>query len=148
MTDEMRAASLKLPPKKELLANLLASGATQAQAGRHPQVAVTKQTVTKWLKDPRLRARVDELRTDLDRQAQEIIEGGVVRAAETVVGAANGELDDDPKVLGHRLRAALWILDNRKKKKVPPPDTRRGERSADALAELADREEAEEWLQR
>lgn len=159
MTSE-RVPSLRLPPKKELACRLIAEGATQTKAAAHPQVNVTKQTLTKWAKDPDFRARIEGLRTDLELQAQEIIKGGIVDAAEAVVRIAAGnvkvkiiengqeaEVDADSRVLGARLKAALWILESVKRKKLPEPRSS-GERSAAAQADMADPADAKEWLER
>ena len=159
MTSE-RVPSLRLPPKKELACRLIAEGATQTHAAAHPQVNVTKQTLTKWAKDPNFRSRIEELRTDLELQAQEIIKGGIVDAAEAVVRIAAGnvkvkviengeelEVDADSRVLGARLKAALWILESVQQKKLPKLNSS-SKQTAAAQAELADPADAREWLDR
>ena len=117
--NETRPPSVRLNPKMETAARLIADGVSQTKAAGHPDIAVTKQTMNRWCKDDAFRDRVDELRTDLDHQAREILEGGQRNAAQTVVDAAGGKLDEDPKVLNARLKAALYILDFLKVKKLP-----------------------------
>ncbi len=119
MDEEPRAPSVRLNPKMELAAILISDGVSQTKAASHPDIKVTKQTMNRWCHDPDFQDRVEELRTDLDRQAREIIEGGQKRAAQTVVDAAGGKLDEDPKVLNARLKAALYILDFLRVKKMP-----------------------------
>jgi hypothetical protein len=103
----------------ELAARLISDGVSQTKAAGHPDIGVTKQTMNRWCHDEVFQARVEELRTDLDHQAREILEGGQKKAAQTIVDAACGKLDEDPKVLNARLKAALYILDFLKVKKLP-----------------------------
>jgi hypothetical protein len=120
MPEDATPSSLRLPPKQELAAQLIADGVSQTRAAAHPDIDVTKQTMNRWCHDEDFRARVDELRTDLDLQAREILEGGQKNAAQTVVDVAKGAVLGDPKVLTARLKAALYILDFLKVKKLPP----------------------------
>ena len=106
--------SLRLPPHKERAAQLLADGLTQRQVaeriGRH------EVTLSRWKDDPNFVRRVEQLRTDLQRQADEVILDGVADAAKFVADVARGEVTtDDPRQLGARLRAALWILERGRK---------------------------------
>jgi hypothetical protein len=130
--DEIKAPSVRLQPKQELAAHLIADGVSQTKAAAHPDIGVTKQTMNRWCHDDGFQARVEELRTDLDHQAREILEGGQKKAAQTIVDAACGLLDEDPKVLNARLKAALYILDFLKVKKMPDrKDSPAGQRRDD-----------------
>ena len=79
----------------------------------------------RWAQDSDFRKRVEELRVNLAAQAEEILKGGIVKAAETVVDLASGNLVFvDAKELNPRLRAALYILDKAlKQSKLPPVRT-------------------------
>ena len=120
MADGELVPSLRLQPRQELAAQLIADGVSQTKAAQHPDVAVTKQTMNRWCHEGQFQERVEQLRTDLDRQAREILEGGQKHAAQVVVDAVRGQLHDDPKVLATRIKAALYILDFLKVKKLPP----------------------------
>ena len=116
------APSLKLTHKQEQAAKLLAEGNTQTKAA--DEVGVTKQTLNRWVKDPLMRKRIEELRLDVVKQADEILNLSIPKAAETVANLAAGELDFvDSKVLNPRLRAALYILDRHLKAKLPKVKT-------------------------
>ncbi|KKM19289.1 hypothetical protein LCGC14_1657170 [marine sediment metagenome] len=140
---ETKAPSIRLPPKMEMAARLLADGVTQTKAAGHPDIRVTKQTMTRWCKRDDLRDRIEQLRTDLDHQAREILEGGQMKAAQTIVDAACGSLDEDPKVLNARLKAALYILDFLKVKKLP----KRKDRIEQPIDELTE-DEVDDLLSR
>ena len=114
-----KTLSLRFSPKQKLAAQLLADGVSQSKASQHSEIKVTKQTLNRWAHDPDFQDLVEELRTDLSQQAIEILEKGQRQAAKTVVDAAIGRLDGDAKVLGTRLKAALYILDFLKVKKLP-----------------------------
>ena len=112
---------LRLPPTKEQAAQLIAKGTSQAETAR--QVGVATQTMWVLCHDPDFLDRVNFLRSDVNKQADEIIELGVIDAAKTVVGVANGSIGPtydeagkaDTQGLNARLRAALYILDSKRK---------------------------------
>ena len=133
---EIKAPSIRLNPKMEMAARLIADGVLQTKAAAHPDIRVTKQTMNRWCHDDTFRDRVEQLRTDLDHQAREILEGGQKKAAQTIVDAACGNLDEDPKVLNARLKAALYILDFLKVKKLP----KRKDRIEEPIDELCEDE--------
>lgn len=108
---------VKFAPDKEQAAEELAHGATQQQAA--DRVERNKQTIWNWCQDPDFKARVEELKTDEEGRAREIILESLPEAAKTVAGAAAGKLDVEPKELAPRLKAALWVLDFLKEKKLP-----------------------------
>ncbi|KKK95506.1 hypothetical protein LCGC14_2672100, partial [marine sediment metagenome] len=119
----------------------------------------TKQTVSKWCKDEDFQKRVDELRADFSQQADEILQQGVVDAAQTVVDVASGKLTHtitvegeemevpaDLATLNPRLKAALWLLDKHQKGKLPKPKRTKESEDAAAEAEFTSDEEAKEML--
>lgn len=115
----------KFSPQKEKAAEMLAHGANQREAARRLQGRDGKplhyQTVWGWCQDPDFKARIEEYKTDSEGQAREIISGGLLEAARTVVDASSGKLNIDSKELAPRLKAALWILDFLKEKRLPSP---------------------------
>ena len=119
----------------------------------------TKQTISKWCKDPEFQKRVDELRADFSQQADEILQQGVVDAAQTIVDVASGKLTTtisvegeemevpaDVSTLNPRLKAALWLLDKHQKGKLPKPSRTDESEEAAAEAEFVSDEEADEML--
>ena len=144
MAEAQMTPSLQLNPKMEMAARLISDGVSQTKAAKHPEIAVTKQTMNRWCHDEVFQDRVEQLRTDLDHQAREILEGGQKKAAQTIVDAACGNLDEDPKVLNARLKAALYILDFLKVKQLPKRKDRIeqpiDELSEDEVNDLLDRE--------
>lgn len=151
----MVASSLRLSPKMERAALMIAEGWTQVRAASKEEgVDVSKQTMNRWCKDPDFIARVQELRSSSSKQADEILEMGVPDAADTVVGIANGKIgpdyDENGKPdnagLNARLRAALYILEDRKKKTKSGQTSKRpgiGDR-----AFIMNEDEADELLDR
>ena len=131
MIDDYAAPSVRLPPRKERAAQLIAKGSKQTEAARDEQVHVTKQTMGTWMKDPEFKKRIDELRTNSTTQAEEILSDHYTDAARvlveimlgktTVVTKTNDdgstetvELGLDSKLVSSRLKAALFILERTK----------------------------------
>jgi len=152
-----KTPSLRLSPVKEKAAFIIANGGTQTQAA--DKCGKTKQTVSKWCKDEDFQKRVDELRADFSQQADEILQRGVADAAQTVIDVATGKLTNlilvegetmevpaDIATINPRLKAALWILDQHKKGKLPKPTRTKESEDAAAEAEFTSEEEAEEML--
>ncbi len=123
----MVLSSSGLSPKKDLAARLLSQGYTQVEVARDERVDVTKQTLNNWCKDEVFQKRVEEFRTDLVKQAEEVFARNVGEAAEAIVEIAVGRpADEDGKAIDHRfiaskLKAALFIVDRMMGKKLPPP---------------------------
>lgn len=141
--------SLRLPPKKERAAGLIADGVSQRKTAQIVQS--TPQTLNTWCKEEDFKRRVEELRTDISKQLDEILNGGAKRAAQTVVDLAAGNLQyEDAKELNSRLRAALFILDRFKSPKLNKSTVpgKRAERDATTEGELMDDDEARELLKR
>lgn len=161
MTDNNKAPSLRLSPVKEKAAYIIANGGTQVTAA--DKCGKSKQTLTKWCKDPKFLSRIDELRADFSQQADEILQEGVVDAALTVIAVIKGRLtvivgkDEDEEdivapadntTLNTRLKAALWILDRHKKGKLPSRSRPKDTEDAAAEAEFTSDEEADDMLDR
>ncbi len=115
---EDRLPSLRLEPKKELAAQLIADGVSQTKAAAHDDIHVTKQTMNRWCHDEEFMSRVDELRTDLDNQAREVLQSGQRHAAQVIVDTMRGT-DDEPKIQKLKFDAAKYLLDLLKVKKTP-----------------------------
>jgi transcriptional regulator with XRE-family HTH domain len=171
---DIQVPSLRLTPKQEKAAYLIANGKTQKAAAS--AAGVSKVTVNAWMKKESFQQRINELRLDLDKQADEILAVGVIDAAKTVTKIASGkftidhtekrtsELPDgtetteeefiegdfsDTRALNARLKAALWLLDMRKKGKIPPASGARPHTNiAEDVADSADDEESKEMLER
>lgn len=116
----------KLEPKKERAANLIAAGVSQVSTANHPDIGVTKQTMNRWAHEEAFQTRVEELRTDEGRAAQEILEGGQQKAAKVVVDTIIGNIDPDSKTAKLRFDAAKFVLDLLKVKKLPDQKPGRG----------------------
>ncbi|KKM05160.1 hypothetical protein LCGC14_1756890 [marine sediment metagenome] len=118
----------KLEPKKERAAQLIAAGVSQVSTANHPDISVTKQTMNRWAHEETFQTRVEELRTDEGKAAQEILEGGQQKAAKVVVDIITGNMDPDSKIAKLRFDAAKFILDLLKVKKLPDQKPGRGTR--------------------
>ena len=157
MTNQ-KAPSLRLSPVKEKAAFIIANGGTQTLAA--DKCNKTKQTISKWCKDEGFQKRIDELRADFSQQADEILQQGVVDAAQTIVDVASGNLTKifidgdgiemdvpaDVATINPRLKAALWLLDKHQKGKLPKPNRTNESEEAAAEAEFTSDEEADEML--
>lgn len=138
--------SLALDARREKAAWLIANGAKQVEAA--DKVGVTKQTVTKWMSDKAFTDRLEQLRTDIFKQADEILEQSIVEAAQAVVDIASGNATaDDPRTLNARLRAALWVLDRFKTKKGAPAKSKQ-EEERDFELEMTSEAELVELLEK
>jgi len=115
----------RLPGKREVAAQLMAEGKTQADASRDGRVNVTKQTMNKWAHDPDFQRRVEELRSDPVETADELLIEDAITAVEVVKRVMRGDVED-PKLATTMLKAALYVLDLAKRKKLPPPTPRNG----------------------
>jgi hypothetical protein len=86
---------------------MLAEGESQAGVGRI--LRKNKGTITRWMKNPRFRSRVEELRTDLTRQAVELLQESVVDNTQIILDIARD--GGTPGVVSSQLRAALWAVE-------------------------------------
>ena len=124
---------MKLSPKKELAARLIAQGYTQAETYRDPRVAVTKQTMSNWNHEPDFKKRIQDLQTDTVTQVQEILMRSAPDAAEALVSVVRGKNgEDDTKMTALKLKGSLWVLErvlgkSEKIKGKPTLDTEEGE---------------------
>lgn len=137
------APSLRLSPKKEKAALLLADGESQAEAAR--QCRVTPKTMSMWARHPKVQERIVQLRTDMTKQAIELLEESTLEAVKCIIEIAkNG---GTPGVVSSQLKAALWIAERR----IKGPPTNAQVKSAGENAGAADRlteDEADELLAR
>ncbi len=103
---------MKLSPKKELAARLIAQGYTQAETYRDPRIAVTKQTMSNWNHELEFKKRILDLQTDTVTQVQEILMRSAPDAAEALVAVVRGaKEDEDAKMIALNLKASLWVLE-------------------------------------
>lgn len=108
---------IRLDPRKEKLARFIASGRTQTYAAE--QISVSKQTINAWVQEKLVQERIEQLRTDVFKQAEDLLIDSIVDAAEAVRDIALGNVDEDSRNTGHRLKAALYILELVKRTKIP-----------------------------
>ena len=99
------------------------------------------------MKNPQFRARIEELRTDLTKQAVERLQESVVENTEIILDIAkNG---GTPGVVSSQLRAALWAVERILK---PAPraseDSNKAFRTAAAEVERLPDDEVDEYLER
>lgn len=118
----------KLELKKERAAQLIAAGVSQVSAANHPDVDVTKQTMNRWCHEDTFKDRIEELRTDVGKATQEILEGGQKKAAKVIVDTVEGIMDPEAKIAKLRFDAAKYVLDLLKVKKMP--DTTKSTRAS------------------
>ncbi len=103
---------MKLSPKKERAARLIAQGHTQVQAYKDPQINVTKQTMSNWNQEKDFKKRVQELQTDTVITVQEILMKSAPDAADALVKVVIGNNgDDDAKMIALKLKGSLWLLE-------------------------------------
>jgi len=103
---------MKLSPKKELAARLIAQGYSQADTYRDSNINVSKQTMSNWHKDPEFMKRVSDLQTDTVVQVQETLMKSAPDAASTLVDVVRGKMgEDDAKMVALKLKGSLWILE-------------------------------------
>jgi DNA-binding XRE family transcriptional regulator len=134
----------KLTPRKERVARIIAGGDTQKKAA--DDLGVTKQTVNAWMKDENLQGRIEQLRTDAFKQAEDILIDSAVEAAKTVRDIAIGEDFTDSKILTARLKASLYILDLAKRTKIPAIKQNSRTQNIDTAIAGMDEEEIDEML--
>ena len=109
---------MKLSPRKELAARLIAAGHTQVDVYKDTRVSVTKQTMSAWCHEPDFIERVDKLKIDIVDNVQKILIDSAPDAAETLIGLVtkNGDVEaalnnEDIKMAALKLKGSLWILD-------------------------------------
>jgi len=109
---------MKLSPRKELAARLIAAGHTQVDVYKDTRVSVTKQTMSAWFHEPDFIERVDKLKIDIVDNVQKILIDSAPDAAETLIGLVtkNGDVEavlnnEDIKMAALKLKGSLWILD-------------------------------------
>jgi hypothetical protein len=137
-----RPNSLKLSPRKEKAALLLADGVIQAEAAR--RCGVTPKTMSMWARSPAVIARVEQLRTDITKQALELLEQETLDAVKVVIEIAKH--GGTPGVVSSQLKAALWIAERRIK--GPPTGAASRQSESNSTADRLSDEEAEELLAR
>ena len=108
---------MKLSPRKELAARLIAAGHTQVDVYKDTRVNVTKQTMSAWCHESDFIKRVDELKVDVVANVQEILIKSAPDAAETLISLVTKSGDitnigsEDAKIAALKLKGSLWILD-------------------------------------
>ena len=109
---------MKLSPRKELAARLIAAGHTQVDVYKDTRVSVTKQTMSAWCHEPDFIERVDKLKIDIVDNVQKILIDSAPDAAETLIGLVtkNGDVEaalnnEDIKMAALKLKGSLWILE-------------------------------------
>ena len=107
---------MKLSPRKELAARLIAAGHTQVDVYKDTRVNVTKQTMSAWCHESDFIERVDILKIDVVANVQKILIDSAPDAAEALVGlvTSNGSEKmsvDDIKIATLKLKGSLWILE-------------------------------------
>ncbi len=113
----------RLQGKREEAAQLMAKGETQAETSRI--VGTSKQTMNSWAHDEEFQRRISELRADPLETADELLIEDAMQAVNTVKAVMRGEIED-PRLATTMLKAALYVLDLAKRKKLPAPDVRDG----------------------
>ena len=118
-SDEGLSIDTRLRYEKERAAALLAEGKTQTRVAEI--LGRTKQTVNGWCKEPDFQAAVERFKSDAIREVEKMLEGGLPSAARAVLDIiqSNNNPDEDSRTLTARLKAALWLLDQHKKSKLP-----------------------------
>jgi len=108
---------MKLSPRKELAARLIAAGHSQVDVYKDERIKVTKQTMSAWCHESDFIERVDKLKIDVVANVQKILIDSAPDAAETLIGLVtkNGEVNtmsnDEIKVAALKLKGSLWILE-------------------------------------
>ena len=85
---------MKLSPRKELAARLIAAGHTQVDVYKDTRVNATKQTMSAWCHESDFIKRVDELKVDVVVNVKEILMKSADDAAETLISLVtkNGDI--------------------------------------------------------
>lgn len=142
MPDEV--PSLRMSPKQEQAAKLIARGWRKAETARDPRVNVSVSTMQRWTtEDEAFMQRVRDLRTSVDLRATELLQESLDRAANVVAAALSGDdmdvdvecrkcnaritcqgCGDDAEpvaraALKDRVATAKWLLDLHYKGKLP-----------------------------
>ncbi len=154
-----RVPSLRLSPRKERAASIIANGGTQTEAAE--KIGLSKQSMTAWCKDEKFQNRIEELRTDHLSQGDELLEHSVPAAAAFLAALAAGRVSalkcekcdtnlgvQDSKELSLRQKTSTWILDRYKKGKIPPAKEGMGEQETAQEAEGMDEDELDELATR
>lgn len=109
---------MKLSPRKELAARLIAAGHTQVDVYQDTRISVTKQTMSAWCHEEAFEKRVEELKIDIVANVQKILIDSAPEAAETLISLVtkNGDVqaalsNDDIKLAALKLKGSLWILE-------------------------------------
>ena len=150
--------SLRLDPKRERACYLISRGRGKAETSRDAKVRVSESTMHRWCDDPVFQARVEALRTSVDRQATEILQDSLTNAARAVsdivagksmaVGVACDACGADVTaavVADQRLRQrmAQWLLEMHYKGKIPDAGAPGGDGPADGDGDIDDATRAE-----
>ena len=136
MQEDEDLPSMRLSPKRERAATLIAKGKGKAETGRDPKVGVSKATMQRWGDDPIFQRRVKELRTSIDLQATEILQQALTDAAMVISKILSGRAVavyvacescgadvTSAVVTDQRLiqKTAQWLLDTHYKGKISDP---------------------------
>jgi len=115
----------------------------QAEAAR--QCGVTPKTMSMWARHPRVKERIEQLRTDITKQSLELLEQTTLDAVKVIIDIA--KRGGVPGVVSSQLKAALWIAERRIK---GPPTTVSARESYDksSAADRLTEDEADELLAR
>lgn len=138
-----KVPSLRLKPKREKAAIMIADGMTQAEAAR--ECGVTPKTMSMWVRSPVMKERIEQLRTDITKQAMERLEQETLNATEVIIEIAKS--GGTPGVVSSQLKAALWIAERRIKGPPTTSQTRVTQEQLGVADKLTD-DEAEELLAR
>ena len=124
----MTLPTTQFSPQKTLAARLLSQNYTQVEVARDTRIDVTKQTMNNWCKNEDFQKLIEEFRTDLLKQAEEVFSRSVGEAAEAIVDIAVGrptigegedERPVDHRFIASKLKAALFIVERTMGKKLP-----------------------------
>ncbi len=94
----------QLPPEREQFAELYAVGENLSTLSM--ATGMTERTLRRWLKDPRVKQLVQDIRSANVSSVSGKIQGHLTRAVETMAKLMD---DEDPRV---RLAASRFLMDN------------------------------------
>ena len=142
---EDKAPSLRLQPIRERAALLIAEGWSQVKVAE--KIERTAQTVNKWCKhDDEFMQRVEILRADIPKQANERLAESLPEAVDSIIQIA--KFGGAPGVVASRLRAAMYIVELANSSKVQKITRRPGSREAVAEGMSMTEAEAKEMLEK
>lgn len=141
--DDERVPSLRLNPVRERAALLIAEGWSQVRVAE--KIEYTPQTLSKWCKhDEEFMARVEILRADITKQANERLAESLPEAVDAIISIAKH--GGTPGVVASRLRAAMYIVELANNPKIKAITRRPGSREAIVEGMSMTESEAKEML--